>query len=75
MTVVTAVPTKSWYKSKLFWLGVLQILGSVASYLADAIQTEATIGGIIFGVLTIIFRYVTKQPVTFTGKKVKSVER
>lgn len=74
MTTVT-VPTKPWYTSKLFWLGVLEIISGVSGYLTEAITTQASVGSILFGLLTIVLRYVTKQPITFTGRSIKSVER
>ena len=68
------VPTKPWYKSKLFWLGALEILAGVAELAISYLESpEAGVAFIVKGLLTIYGRYVTKQPMTFTGKFTKQV--
>lgn len=68
------VPTKKWYQSKTFWLGVLEIIIGISELLMEFIgSTETGITSIIIGIATIILRYVTKQPITFTGKTQKQV--
>lgn len=73
MTPTKVVPTKPWYKSKMFWLGIAQILGGMAEVVTTGLQTDEGLGFIITGVLTVIFRYVTNQPITFSGREYKSV--
>lgn len=53
--------SKNWWKSKLIWLGVLEIAIGVVNYVAT-LDPGTSASAVIAGVLTIIFRYVTKQP-------------
>ena len=55
--------TKKWYCSKSLWLGVIICAGGVAEYLAG-LPAEASISTIIAGVMTVIVRFVTKQPIS-----------
>ena len=54
---------KKWYLSKLLWLGVLEIAVGVANYIAT-LDPGTSISVITAGVLTIVFRIITKQPIT-----------
>jgi hypothetical protein len=54
---------KDWYKSKLIWLGVLQILVSVSEFIAG-VPAGTSVITIISGILTIVLRIVTKQTVS-----------
>jgi len=60
--------TKQWYLSKTFWLGVLIILGGIAEYLLN-IPPGASISTIIAGVLSVIIRFLTNQPVSISRSK------
>lgn len=70
------VPTKSIFASKLFWLGVVQIITGVLQLIGTEVLMSdgAGWGAVASGALTIIFRIVTKQPVSMTGNDVKEVE-
>ena len=61
---------KSLFASKLFWLGIFQILLSAAAYwqLTTANQQTAAIVGAGSGLLVIIFRAITNQAV-FLGRQ------
>lgn len=59
---------KSWYQSKLVWLGVIQTLigslGLVATYLADGVYTPEKFVLLASGILTVILRvWFTDSPV------------
>lgn len=65
--------SKAWYQSKLVWLGVAQLLGGLG-LVAEAL-VKWTEGGAatndlmvalipsVTGLLTIVFRLITKQPI------------
>lgn len=59
------VPTKSMFKSKLFWLGVAEIANGVA----DMVQNGQGWPDIMVGVLIIVLRYYTAQPVAVRSGK------
>lgn len=78
-TQVVTLEAKPWYTSRLFWLGIVQllmgILETVRTQLSDVdVQTlvgPVTLGpdadgivGIVFGVLTLIWRWKTKRPMS-----------
>jgi len=52
-----------WWRSKLVWLGVLEIAVGVAVYIST-LEPGTSISVIVAGVLTIVFRIVTKQPLS-----------
>jgi hypothetical protein len=56
--------TKSWYKSKLLWLGVIQFLGAglLASMEADASWQSIALAA--FGVITAALRANTTKQLT-----------
>lgn len=58
---------KKFYVSKLFWLGVIQVviggLGLVAPFLEAGVYTPAAYVALASGVLTIVLRFVTDQPI------------
>lgn len=49
--------------SKLVWLGVIEILIGIFSYLAS-VPAGTRIMAIIVGCLTIVFRFLTKDQIT-----------
>lgn len=53
---------KHWYTSKLFWLGVLEIAGGIALYI-EGLPVETSAITIVSGIITIIFRFVTKTAI------------
>ena len=57
--------TKSKWKSKGFWLGILIMLGGVAEYFAG-IPAEASVPTIIAGALAVVIRFLTSQPISKT---------
>jgi hypothetical protein len=57
------VESKKWYLSKGFWLGVVIAAGGIAEYIAN-LPPEASIPAIVSGVMVIIVRLVTNQPIT-----------
>ena len=70
------VKAKSLFASKTFWLGVAQILAGLVE-IVDLIQLNVFAGNgggwaaVISGVITIGLRWVTKQPVSVSGKDAK----
>ena len=55
---------KPFYHSKLFYLGVLQLIISIISYV-DSSSTMGT-AMLLSGILTIILRFMTTGPVTMS---------
>ncbi len=53
---------KKWWQSKLLLLGVLQIVGAIAEYLAG-LPVGVSIGQVISGILTIILRMLPTLPI------------
>lgn len=54
--------SKKWWKSKTFWLGILMCVAAVAEYLAG-LPVGASVVQMISGILTIVVRFVTSQPI------------
>ena len=54
--------SKSRWKSKGFWLGIIITLGGVAEYLSG-LPIEASVSTIVAGVLSVVIRFLTKQPI------------
>lgn len=52
---------KKWYKSKLFWLGLGQAVAAGGKYAVDGDPTALI--GTITGALTVLLRFVTRQPI------------
>ena len=50
---------KDWYKSKLFWLGVLQLAASVAQFIAGQPAGTSSIT-IVTGIITLIINWIGK---------------
>lgn len=59
------VKTKSLFTSKMFWLGVAEVLAGVTELITEAIADSKPVGVafIAKGLLTIILRIQTKTPV------------
>lgn len=79
MAINVYVKAKSIFLSKMFWLGMAEILTGISTLATDLSATleagEPISWALIAkGIITIVLRYVTKQPVTVTGKDVKPVE-
>lgn len=68
------VPTKKWYTSKLFWLGVLQVALGILELVRDGLASGEGWLSMGLGALTVVLRYVTTQPITFRDKPAKVVE-
>jgi hypothetical protein len=58
---------KAWYESKTIWVGILEIvigaLGLVATFLQAGDYTPAAFVLLAVGVLTIVLRFLTSQPI------------
>ena len=52
---------KRWYLSKTVWLGILVVAGGIAEYIAG-LPAGVSIPTIIAGVLSIVVRFLTSQP-------------
>lgn len=52
---------KKWYKSKTLWVGILQVVAGVAVALSEKVATGSAIT--VSGVLMIILRVITKEPI------------
>ena len=73
------VKAKSLFASKTFWLGMLEIatgVGALATDLSATLEAGEPISFALIakGIVTIILRYVTKQPVSVSGAQAKAVE-
>lgn len=54
---------KKWYTSKAVWLGVIMCSAAIGEFLAGLPPTAA-ITQIVSGILTIVARFVTSEPIT-----------
>lgn len=52
-----------WWRSKLIWLGALEVAIGIANYIST-LDPGTSIAVIVAGILTVIFRIVTKQPLS-----------
>lgn len=50
-------------KSRTLWIGWLILVASIASYLADAIDSGTAKGVIMTDIVMIVMRWVTSQPI------------
>ncbi len=55
--------SKPWYRSRTVWLGILMVLCSVAEYILG-LPVGTSVTQAISGVLTIIIRTITNQPIS-----------
>jgi hypothetical protein len=63
--------TKKWWQSKIFWLGIAQILASIAEYIGG-LPAGATIVQLVTGILTIVLRFFSNSAIAGTpGAKAK----
>jgi hypothetical protein len=58
------IVTKKFWKSKLFWIGVLVTIGGILEYV-DSQPVEVSIPTMIAGVITIITRALTSEAITW----------
>lgn len=63
--------SKDFWKSRMFWLGVLEIAGSIAAYFSTLPQ-GVSITGMITGVVTIVLRFLTTAPLNGTAAAEKA---
>ncbi len=52
---------KDWWKSRMIWINVLVTVSGIATALADHLTAGGALTGI--GVVNIVLRVLTKQPV------------
>lgn len=65
--IKVVVEEKPFYKSKTFWVGVLQVVIGVLTYIQDQLGIGASLT--ISGILMVALRLITKQPVSIKRKK------
>jgi len=53
---------KKWWASKTVWLGVLIVAGGIAEYISG-LPAGTSIATIFAGILTVIVRFLTNQPI------------
>lgn len=54
---------KKWFMSRMFWLGVATVVGGIAEFISELPTTASTLT-VVGGLLTIILRFATNQPVS-----------
>jgi len=58
---------KKWYESRTIWIGIIQVLCAVGLIVADFLQvgnfTAPAFVLLLVGILTIVMRFLTEQPV------------
>jgi len=52
--------TKSFWKSKLFWLGVIEMIGGVCAFITEQ-PPETSITAMVAGVITVLLRMMTNK--------------
>jgi len=62
--------TKPWYKSKTFWVGTVILVAGLLSFAQDdewikQFPQVVKVLGTIGGVLMVVLRFVTKQPISW----------
>lgn len=57
--------SKAFWQSKIFWLSVVVIAGGIVEFIAG-LPSGASIMTILAGVINIIFRFLTNQPIAGT---------
>lgn len=60
--VKTLVDEKPFWKSKTFWLSLIQIVIGVLTYIQGQVNAGSAIT--LFGVLQVVMRFLTKQPIS-----------
>lgn len=62
----TTILGKPWYQSKTVWLGIIEALigslGILATFLSEGDYTASSIVLLVVGVLTIVMRKLTEEP-------------
>jgi len=63
--------SKSIFRSRLFWLGALQVVGGAVELVRTNLSSDGAIawGAVLSGVVTILLRAVTSQPVHIAEPK------
>lgn len=59
--VKTLVDEKKFWQSKTFWIGLIQILVGVLTYIQGQLEAGSAIT--LFGVVQVILRLMTKSPI------------
>ena len=54
---------KSWFKSRTFYVALLEILGGIVGVIFDGLESELSWMAIGAGVIMLILRKITSQPV------------
>lgn len=54
--------SKKWYRSRLLWLGVSEIVAGAGKFAAEGDPTALVTA--LGGILTVVLRLVTKTPLT-----------
>ncbi len=55
--------SKSWYTSKTLWLNLIAIIIFIVEYSTQQSWVTVSISGLVIGVLNMINRFLTSQPV------------
>jgi hypothetical protein len=61
---------KPWWKSKMVWVGILQLVGAISLYLIGYFQDNETITSpmeitlLVNGIVMVILRWLTSEPIT-----------
>ena len=59
--------SKPWYQSKTIWVGIIQVLCAIGLLVADFLQvgdfTAPAFVLLAVGILTIVLRFLTEQPI------------
>ena len=64
MTTLTKkelVEVKPFWKSKTFWIGLMQVVIGVLTYIQGQLEAGSAIT--LFGILQVVIRFMTKQPI------------
>jgi hypothetical protein len=61
MSVPIPMP-KPWYESKMLWANAIAILTALSAYFADGATLETTVVAVVMGVVNILLRLITRQP-------------
>ena len=64
---------KNWYKSKVVWLGILQLIAAITLFVGNKLDgtpswNPSEIILLVNGVVMVILRWLTDQPITSFAK-------
>jgi hypothetical protein len=62
MSIPIPMP-KPWYQSKMIWANALAILTALSAYFAEGAALETTVAAVVMGLINIVLRLVTRQPI------------